>query len=225
MISLVTLIVLSSMKVSGYPIPGVYTDVTGTDVQFQALEGKPLLVDATASWCTACDQQLKYLAEVYDVTKNDVNILTLSIDINNDNVQKVIELKNRFNSPWTFGWDQYGDFQSKYTVSSLPTLFLFTSTGDFVTAWTGITPPNVIIDKINSLNPFKQYSLSENQESVDEDRAQATSLIGELFGSSTFQLFIVVLVIFIFYIRSTSKPQNLVEETQDSEKISKGDRK
>ncbi len=155
------------------------------------------MVDSTATWCTSCDVQLQHLQDIYNSVDNNVSIVTLSID-GSDTIPKVIELKNRFNSPWTFGLDHDSEFMDQYLVQFLPTLFLFDENGNILKKWEGITQPSVILNTINSNIDAPFEPVFENGGSQSGDPG---SLLKDLFRNPTFKVIVMITVALFVYIK------------------------
>lgn len=216
--TIIILIFISTNPTLGYALSGTFKTTTDSIQNFSNYDGNLLIVDATASWCTSCDAQLHNLQDVYDSVDDTIQIVTLSID-RSDTVPKIIELKNRFSSPWTFGLDYQSDFMDKHPVNVLPTLFLFSEDGFLIKKWESITPASVILSK---LNENIETSFEANFDS-GESRYQG-NLLDELFGSFTFQLFAslaIVIVLYLVFVPSKPNPTGSESKGQVDKKGSK----
>jgi len=201
--------VLSSVSSTfAYSLKGGYTGINNQTLNFSNFENTVLLVDATASWCTACDLQLQNLNKVYDSVDTRVSILTLSIDAN-DELSKVAELKSRFNSKWVFGLDSNLDFKSQYEVASLPTLFLFNEDGILLKKWEGITAPNILLKAINEHlgDPFEPAFNTDPSSEVG-------TLFDDLFSNVLFRMVFFLFVVIILYLKFTSSPTANIGDTK-----------
>ena len=148
-ITLILLIFISTTSISGYGVSATFQTTSGEIQNFSQYEGNLLIVDAVASWCTACEVQFQNLQDVYNSVNNTVKILTLSID-QSDTIPKIIELKKRVsNPPWTFALDYKSEFKKLHEVSVLPTIFLFDEQGSLIKKWESITPASEILNTVN----------------------------------------------------------------------------
>ncbi|MHA2274914.1 MAG: TlpA family protein disulfide reductase, partial [Candidatus Kariarchaeaceae archaeon] len=191
-----------SSTVQAYSLSGNFDEINLSTTQFSKFDGSVLLVDATASWCTACDLQLQNLNKVYASVDDKVSILTLSIDINDD-LDKVAELKSRFNSKWYFGLDTNLDFKDQHNVVNLPTLFLFKDDGLLFRKWEGITSPEILVNEINKLIDEPYVPAFETG-----DKAEVGSLLDDLYSNILFRmvsLLTIVVIVYLKFIPSSSK--------------------
>ncbi|OLS19446.1 MAG: Thiol-disulfide oxidoreductase ResA [Candidatus Heimdallarchaeota archaeon LC_2] len=185
----------------GYSLEGSFLNIDNEDLNYSLFDGNVLLIDATASWCTACDTQLQNLNKVYDSVDSRVTIVTLSID-KNDDIPKVAELKTRFDSQWIFALDSGLDFLDQFEVAVLPTLFLFNEDGSIFKKWEGVTTPTIILDAINEhfIVPF-DAAFNTNP------GAEVGSLFEDLFANTFFRMVgLMFIVIFVYLKISPSKP-------------------
>ncbi len=198
------LVILFSLT-HGYTIKvsGIYKGIDDIDRSFDSKYGRLLLIDATASWCPSCDQQLIYLKDVYDIASSQVSILTLSVDYENDNVEKVKEIQSRFNSPWEFGWDYQRDFQKVFTVNTLPSLFLFDEQGEYVQMWVGVTEPDIILKALNAED--SEIPVLAASSSTSEEIENQQSLIGSVFSNPIVLPVVSMVAIMVVYLKMTSK--------------------
>lgn len=189
-----------SMLVHGYEISGGFMNTTGSLSSFDSYEGKILVIDATASWCTGCDPQLQALQSVYNVVDLNVKILTLSVDIQ-DTIEKVTQLKARFSSPWEFGIDKREDFQSDYPISVLPTLHIFDQNGNLEQKWEGIIGANKIVTKINEIQLQNEIDnpIDDPYAVPDENENLVTSAFANLFSNQLFIIAIPFLLILLTF--------------------------
>lgn len=194
----IIILLIKSNTATAYGLSGNYLDTGGSTLSFGGYANKVLIVDATASWCTSCDPQLIQLQEVFDIIDTKVAILTLSVDTS-DTPAKMIELKGRFSSPWTFGIDKNADFQNAYPVSVLPTLHIFDLNGNFDSKYEGITSANTIMTRVNSIlgsEPVDQEEFVPFQ--VPEATAvEQSSAIGDLLSNKLFVFSVPLILIMI----------------------------
>lgn len=196
-LSIIT-ILTSVSTAQGYALTGSFQNIENENLEYSFFNGNVLLIDATASWCTACDTQLQNLNKVYDSVDSRVTILTLSID-SNDDIPKVAELKSRFNSKWIFGLDNNLDFIDQYTVAGLPTLFLFSEDGSIFKKWKGITSPTTILDAIN-----EHFEVPFEPAFNADSSAEVGSLFEDLFANSLFKMVGLMFVAIFVYLKVTS---------------------
>lgn len=211
MFVLLSLLIVSIGNARADSIVGTFTLSTGEVRDYSSYQSKILIVDATASWCTSCDAQLRQLQDVYDAVDESVVILTLSIDTG-DKLSNIIELKSRFSSPWLFGLDQDGDFLDSYQVEWLPTLHIFDENGILRKRWVGTVQASLIVDSLNEIAEANEKQASYSLESEKEERENLIlrQNIKNLFSTETL-LFIPIIVIFAVYTKISIRSEKSKE--------------
>ncbi len=193
------LLATAMAKVQAYALSGQYLGEDGSTKSFSRFQGKLLIVDATASWCSGCEVQLSYLKTVQNSVSN-VTILTLSVDPAYDTIDKMLTLKNRNQATWEFGIDQNSDFQNIHPVSSLPSVFLLDEQGNLIQKWGQITTAKEIV---NAILAYRGSPTLENDNDLaqNDETLQENSLVAELLGNPIVQLFTSLFVVFALYMK------------------------
>ena len=135
-------------SVNAYQVKGNFLNLNNSKTAYDIFDGKLLIIDSTASWCSPCEKQLENLKEVYNIHNTTLNILTLSISPNTDSIEIMRDLKSDSGSSWVFGIDYDLEFMDLMRVPSLPTLYLFNENGDLLVTWEGLTDSRIIINSI-----------------------------------------------------------------------------
>lgn len=185
-----TLILFNSSPGSAYGIIYAYETVDGSIVQYSSHQGRPLLVDAFATWCKPCETEILHIRDVYLSVNEQIDVLSISISPSTDTADKIIEFKDRFEAEWVFGIDYDELLAYQYNVYPLPALLLFDEDGKLVQKWNGITEPSVVYDSLQ--NEFNiTGELADNSGSV---------YLQELTSNPFFQITGGVLAIILLYI-------------------------
>lgn len=122
----------------------------GTTLAMSDLDGKIILVDLMATWCTYCITQNSILQSVYDTMAGPLEILSLTID-RSESVGMMADYQSDKGLPWDHGLDSGASFTNYFSVTSVPTLVLIDSDGYFRYVHQGVWTEAVIADKIASL--------------------------------------------------------------------------
>lgn len=122
----------------------------GSTLTMSELDGKIILVDLMATWCTYCSTQNGYLESVYESLGGPLVILSLTID-RSETVQMMSDYQTDRGLPWDHGLDTGSKFTSYFSVTSVPTLVLIDSDGYFRYMHIGVWSDAVLTDKITSI--------------------------------------------------------------------------
>jgi len=71
---------IKSMDAGGQGFDFTYKDINGKDVSFSDFRGKYVYIDAWATWCSPCKQQIPYLQQL-EKELHDKNIVFVSISM------------------------------------------------------------------------------------------------------------------------------------------------
>ena len=113
-------------------------DMNGTDVAFQSLKGKVVLLNFWATWCGPCKIEIPWFVEFAEQYEDDgLVVLGLSVDDTVDKIQAFAE-EYDVNYPMLVGLDRE-DFQEAYgPVWGIPMTFFIDREGTLCRTHTGI---------------------------------------------------------------------------------------
>jgi len=114
------------------------------------LDGKIILVDLMATWCSSCSTQNGYLESIYETLGGPLVILSLTID-RSETIQMMSYYQIQRGLPWDHGLDSDSKFTSYFSVTSVPTLILIDSDGYFRYMHIGVWSDAVLTDRITSI--------------------------------------------------------------------------
>lgn len=104
-------------------------DLNNNEVKLSDFQGKIVMINFWAVWCTYCKDEFPYLQSISD-NWSDKGVVVLAIAVNKserlDTVGQYIT-----QNPYTFQvlWDSKGQAESLYGVSTLPTTFFINADG------------------------------------------------------------------------------------------------
>lgn len=126
-------------------------DLNGKVFKLSDFRGKVVILDFMATWCSPCKQQIPYLIEVWQKYKNDVVIISISIDPNRDSEEILKDFVNRFpNATWIWARDT-ANVSISYKVSAIPKIVIIDKDGNVRFEHLGTTSSLVIIQEIERL--------------------------------------------------------------------------
>lgn len=96
-------------------------------------DGKPIIINFWATWCSPCKRELENIAALYDdwVEETGVKLIAVSID-DVRNVAKVEPFINGKGWDYEILLDMNGDFKRAMSVNGIPHTFLVDSKGMIV---------------------------------------------------------------------------------------------
>lgn len=109
---------------------------------FSGQRARPLLVEAFASWCTACRRSSSIMDGLRDATeRGQLDILLVSVD---DSSSAALEAKRSWPIELPVAFDDSGAFQRDYRIKVLPTYVLIAPDGRILDVSSGPPGPSTI---------------------------------------------------------------------------------
>jgi thiol-disulfide isomerase/thioredoxin len=111
-----------------------FTATDGTKIDLQNFRGKVVLVDFWASWCPDCIRELPTVQKVYNKYK-DQGLVVIGISLDKD-AKALANFVAKKSLPWPQYFDGKGwenEFAAKYSVRSIPEMWLLDRQGVLVT--------------------------------------------------------------------------------------------
>ncbi|PCI99880.1 MAG: alkyl hydroperoxide reductase [Flavobacteriales bacterium] len=111
------------------------TDMEGATVNTSDFnnDGKPMIINFWATWCSPCKRELNNIADVYDewVEETGVKLIAISID-DARNAGKVAPYVNGKSWDYEVYIDSNQDFKRALNVNNVPHTFLVNGKGEIV---------------------------------------------------------------------------------------------
>ncbi|MCM1291882.1 MAG: thioredoxin family protein [Prevotella sp.] len=89
-------------------------------------DGKPMVIDFSASWCPPCQQLKPIYAKLTNEFKDQITMITVDVDEN-------------------------PEMAAQFNVKAIPTIIFFDKNGKIIDTNSGFIPENELRNKLNSL--------------------------------------------------------------------------
>jgi thiol-disulfide isomerase/thioredoxin len=112
--------------------------------------GKIVIVDFWATWCAPCKKSLPKLAQIEKKYSKDIQVLTISIDDDEENARRFIE---EYKIDLIALYDEGKKVVSIFDISGMPTLFIIDQKGVIQSSFEGYTEDSFddVVEEINKL--------------------------------------------------------------------------
>ena len=96
-------------------------------------DGKPIIINFWATWCSPCKRELNNIAEMYEDWQDETGVKLIAISIDDTrNMAKVAPYVNGKGWEYDVYIDPNGDFKRALGVNNVPHTFLLDGTGKIV---------------------------------------------------------------------------------------------
>ncbi|MCD8509187.1 MAG: TlpA family protein disulfide reductase [Bacillus sp. (in: Bacteria)] len=118
------------------------------DIYLRDYEGSFVIINAWASWCPPCRDEIPYLIEFHENYLDDENVHVLGVNITTTeaNVSSAVTFINDFNISYDIVMDHDGFVERNYRIFSLPMTFVVDPDGRIVIRKTGFMDYDMIVD-------------------------------------------------------------------------------
>ena len=126
------------------------TDVDGITHQLSDYEGKVLVIEFFATWCTYCTDQLPTMEKVrQEHSEDDLAILMVDAD-DRESKDKVAEYRVKYDITWP-GAHKGGDMATDYLVDAYPTTVVVDGDGIVQYYHTGTVSEDKLMEVVGEL--------------------------------------------------------------------------
>jgi len=154
-LSIILLIFLSTTQLAYADVASNFTleDIDGNIFSLSDFRGKIVLLDFFATWCNPCKAEIVHLKTVHDMFREDLVIISISIDPIYDSVDRLRQFREDFNITWTLARDM-ADVAQDYNVGIIPTLYIIDQEGYIRYHHVGETEASILIEEISIIPEF-----------------------------------------------------------------------
>lgn len=197
---LMLLFIASVPNSAAYPVQGNFFSTTGSTINFDTYEGELVILDATATWCANCVEQIGILRS-FQNTDPTTRIVTVGVDPNKDTVSDLGDLKNETNATWTFGLDENSYLIDQFGITVIPTLILLDEEGGLIKKWEQTTSA---VEMLEAIRDFRNV----DEEEIDNDltgSSNQSSLISDFAENPIVHMVAIIGIVAVIYIKSSKK--------------------
>lgn len=114
--------------------------------------GKPIIINAWASWCTPCCEELPYFQNSYEKHSGDVEFLMINLtDGISETYEDTIKFVNDNNYSFPIYFDIYGQATKAYGIYSIPRTLFINESGELVKDFTGMINETILEENISNI--------------------------------------------------------------------------
>lgn len=123
---------------------------SGEEITLSQFRGKPVILQAMASWCPSCKLQSQQIKPVYEKYK-DKGLVVISLDIQPERstLEELKNFKQTYGGDWYFGF--YPEFVAQYNIRSLDSTVILDKEQNIVYKDDTITPTAKLDETISAL--------------------------------------------------------------------------
>jgi len=125
-------------------------DLEGNTFTLSDFSGKVVVIDFMATWCGPCRQQIPQYSAIWENYKDQVVLISISIDPLSDSEQTLQSFKENFDAPWIWARDTE-NISVVYEISSIPTTVIIDKQGIIRFKHVGITSSATLTQDIEQL--------------------------------------------------------------------------
>lgn len=92
-------------------------------------KGKPILLNAWASWCPPCQMETPDLVQMSQKYKGQIQFIGVDMTTQEQSVQNAVAFVNKYKIPYPVLADPQGLFMNAYALQGFPTTFILDSKG------------------------------------------------------------------------------------------------
>lgn len=127
--------------------------LSGEKVKLSDFEGKKVILNFWATWCTPCREEMPTMEQVYKKYKNqEVEIVAVNATVGKETVDKVREFTEELNITFPIPLDLEGEVFKVYQIYGLPTTYFIDSKGVIHSVRFGPMDENYMTQELEKMN-------------------------------------------------------------------------
>lgn len=123
-------------------------DSEGNKVSLSDLQGKPVVMNFWASWCTYCEDEFPYFEDAYERYGDEVTFMMINASETQDVIDTYIDEEG-------YSFPVYNDAErdaaTKYDISSVPATYFIDENGRIAKEIIGATDKETILANVSEL--------------------------------------------------------------------------
>ena len=123
------------------------TDLDGNEVKLSDYNGKPIVINFWATWCTPCKSERPLFEKAYKENE-DIQFLMVNLT-SKDKLSSVNEIMAKNGYTFDVLLDNSGEASEKYGIYSIPTTYFIDKNGNIVNHTVGVMEEEVLNEKLD----------------------------------------------------------------------------
>jgi len=121
-------------KINTINTESLYVDLEGNAINLKELQGRRILLNFWATWCTPCLKEMPSMARAQEALENENYVFLFATT---DNLETIHQFKKKTNYPFHF--IQFKGTLDKLNIHALPATFIYNTKGKKVKRIDGAT--------------------------------------------------------------------------------------
>jgi thiol-disulfide isomerase/thioredoxin len=132
-------------------------------------DGKPIIVNFWATWCSPCKQELNAIATMYEEWQNETGVKLIAVSIDDArNSPKVAPFIRGRNWPFEVYIDENSDLKRALNVNEIPHTFILNGKGEIVSQHKSYAPG----DEFAMFEEIKKIVAEDAQHKAPESQSK-----------------------------------------------------
>jgi thiol-disulfide isomerase/thioredoxin len=127
-------------------------DINQERIRLSDYFGKPIVINAWASWCTPCCEELPHFQKAYEKYSGDVEFLMINLtDGISETYEGTLQFLNDNNYSFPIYFDMFGQATKAYGIYSIPRTLFINKSGEIIKDFTGMINEPILENNISNI--------------------------------------------------------------------------